>query len=194
MIANLSKDIVTKEALDKELCQKNQNIKDLKAAGLVIKTVFIDTYKNFAVVQMSPEIRESIKSNQNKVYLGLRRLLVWDRFHVVQCYHCQGYGHMAKEGDCPRFTLPATCQFCSGNHRSDKCTVKGNSHKCTNCLKSNNPDVKEMAHTHRASDELCPSYVRAKVNLMSRTATISETTKNEYLQWAHNQQRKYNRV
>jgi hypothetical protein len=54
--------------------------------------------------------------------------------------------------------------------------------------------VKAKASTHRASDELCPSYVRAKENLMSRTATVTEVAKNEYLQWAHNKQRECNRV
>lgn len=193
MITKLDDDIVTKEDLDRELYQKNQNIKDLRDAGLVIKTVFVEKEKRFAVVQMSPEIRESIRRENDKVYIGLSRFPVRDRFHVVQCYHCQGYGHMAKDGDCRNFSKPAVCQFCAGPHRSDKCTKK-TSTQCSNCMKSNNSRIKAKATTHRASDELCPSFVGAKESLMSRTATVSEATKNAYRQWAHNKQREYNRV
>ena len=193
-ITKLPDDLTSKEDLDRELCKKNQNIKDLVDAGLVIKTVFVDKEKKFAVVQMSPEIRDSIRSKQDKVFLGLRCFPVRDRFHIVQCYHCQGFGHMARDGDCKKFNKPAICHFCAGNHRSDKCNASAGANKCSNCLKSNNPSVKAKANTHRASDELCPSFVRAKESLMSRTATVTEASKNEYLQWALNKQRECNRV
>ena len=193
-ITKLPSDIITKEDLDRELCNKNQNIKDLKDSGLVIKTVFVDKDNKFAVVQMSPEIRESIRRTQDKIFLGLRCFPVRDRFHIVQCYHCQGFGHMAKDGDCKKFSKPAICHFCAGNHRSDRCTAKEDATKCSNCVRSNNPHVKAKANTHRASDQLCPSYVRAKESLMSRTATVTEASKNEYLQWALNKQRECNRV
>ena len=193
-ISKLPDDITCKEDVDRELCNKNENIRDLRDAGLVIKTVFVDKEKKFAVVQMSPEIRESIRSKQDKVFLGFHCFPVRDRFHVVQCYHCQGFGHMARDGDCKKFSKPAVCHFCAGNHRSDRCTAKKNDAQCSNCLKSRNPRVKAKTSTHRASDELCPSYVRAKENLMSRTATVTEVAKNEYLQWAHNKQRECNRV
>lgn len=193
-ITKLPDDITCREDVDRELCNKNENIRDLRDAGLVIKTVFVDKEKKFAVVQMSPEIRESIRSKQDKVFLGFHCFPVRDRFHVVQCYHCQGFGHMARDGDCKKFSKPAVCHFCAGNHRSDRCTAKKENTQCSNCLTSRNPRVKAKASTHRASDELCPSYVRAKENLMSRTATVTEASKNEYLQWAHNKQRECNRV
>ena len=118
-ITKLPDDLTSKEDLDRELCERNQNIKDLVDAGLVIKTVFVDKEKKLAVVQMSPEIRDSIRSKQDKVFLGLRCFPVRDRFHIVQCYHCQGFGHMARDGDCNKFSKPAICHFCAGNQLSD---------------------------------------------------------------------------
>ena len=194
-VTDITPDITTKEELEEELYEKNMNIKDLKEAGQFVKIIFYDTSAKEAVIQVSPEIRDSIRNNGDRIHLSLERHMVKDRIHVIQCYHCQEYGHMSGSNYCKKNGSDATCFFCAGKHSSRDCTVKNNKakHRCSNCLNSKNSLHRMNAGTHKANDNLCPSYVREKEFIMSRTASC-EQTKNEYLQKVHELQKRFGRV
>jgi hypothetical protein len=88
---------------------------------------------------------------------------VYDRFHVVQCFHCQGFGHFAKDCLAVRSHEPSTCVKCSGTHNVKNCTSAD--HKCINCVRakiSNNID-------HPASDFKCPVMQYERRMLEKRT-------------------------
>ena len=67
---------------------KNEKIKCLKEAGEVLKVVFFDKTQRYiyiyAVIQVSPKIREVIRSNRDRVCIDLQYYDVRDRIHVIQ--------------------------------------------------------------------------------------------------------------
>lgn len=184
-LSDLHPDVTTKDILLEQLLDKNENVRELKETGKLIKVLFLDTKERFAVIQVAPEIRESIRQCNDKIYLGLEVHRVRDRIHVVQCYHCQEFGHMSGSKFCRHRDAASTCFYCAGNHASKECELKkdGNTQKirCSNCHKSRNHSERNTACTHKASDNLCPFYVRERERIMSRT-TGCEEAKNYYLQ------------
>ena len=92
---------------------------------------------------------------------------------------------MAKSRFCKDKDKDPTCFYCAGNHSSKDCnTKKANKTKkikCYNCSKSRNHSERNAATTHKASDTLCPFYVRERERVMSRTIGC-EQAKNSYLQ------------
>ena len=46
---------------------------------------------------------------------------------MIQCYHCQGYNHIANA-----CTRPAICGWCAGGHDTKECPKTGQK-KCVNC-------------------------------------------------------------
>ena len=182
-IFDLDADMLEKSKLEEEVLNKNESIRKLKDQGELFKIVFLDDKERFAVLQVSPAIREVIRKNNDKVCLGLEIHRVKDRFHVVQCYHCQGYGHTSGSIYCRSREEDPSCFFCAGSHASKDCRKKKDKKlgeiKCTNCAKSKSRDERGSAGTHKASDTLCPFYIREKVRVMSRTHA-SEETKNMY--------------
>ena len=184
-ISDLDPDIVSKEELYKEILEENKFIKDIDGANKM-KVIFLDKKDNFAVVQVSNEIREAIRKNGDRIHLGLQSHHVRDRFHVVQCYHCQEFGHTSGSKYCKSKDSDPTCCFCAGSHASRECTNKKdnkvNKIKCSNCSKSRNHIERTSATTHKAWDTLCPFYVREKEMMMSRTMGCTQQTKNSYRQ------------
>lgn len=182
-ISNLDPDVTTKEKLQEELLDENECIKELNGAEKM-KVVFLDNDNHFAVIQVSAEIREAIRINGDRVHLGLQSHRVRDRIHVVQCYHCQEFGHTSGSRYCKSKDSDSTCFFCAGSHASRDCRSKKDRRtdkiKCSNCSKSRSHAEKSAAATHKASDSLCPFYVREKERMMSRTMGCTEQTKNSY--------------
>ena len=196
-IADIDSDVTSKEVLVDKLLEKNDFLKALHSGGGIFKVVFFDEKDRFAVLQVSPEIREAIKQRGDKLCLDLQQHLVRDRIHVIQCYHCQEYGHMSGSPFCKQKDSSPTCFYCAGPHKSKDCKKKmernSSAIKCANCEKSKNRWEKSKCTTHKASDTLCPSYVWEKEKIMSRTAGCEEA-KNLYLQRVKELQRKYGRV
>ena len=184
-ISNLDPDITTKEKLQEELLDENEYIKELNGPEKM-KVVFLDKDDHFAVIQVSAEIREAIRKNNDRVHLGLQSHRVWDRFHVTQCYHCQEFGHTSGSKYCKSKESASTCFYCAGSHKSRDCRSKKdrtiNKIKCSNCSKSKSHAEKRTAMTHKASDSLCPFYIREKERIMSRTMGCTEQAKNSYRQ------------
>ena len=196
-IADIDPDVTSDEMLLDGLLNKNDNIRVLKDEGELIKVVFFDKTQHFAVIQVSPKIREGIRCNRDRVCIDLQYYDVKDRIHVIQCYHCQEYGHMSGSPYCKQKDQDPTCFYCAGKHASKDCRSKRDkktkSIKCSNCEKSKNRNERSACGTHKASDTLCPFYVRERQRVMSRTAGCEES-KNVYLRKVKELQQKYGRV
>lgn len=196
-INDIHTDIKDKDMLLEELLQKNENIRSLSDGADKVKIIFYDTKQRFAVVQVSPVIRESIRQNADQVNLDLTSHYVKDRIHVVQCYHCQEFGHMAGSKYCKDKDKDPTCFYCAGKHKSKDCNSKKENKykkiKCSNCTKSKNHSERNAATTHKASDSLCPSFIKERAHIMSRTAGCGEA-KNAYLQRVKELKAKLGRV
>ena len=122
---------------------KNQNpkIKQLIDAGSEFSVVYCrkpketetedEVNKYFQiVVRVSGEIRQAIRSNNNKLYIELESYRVVDRFYIKRCNKCQGFGHY--ERDCEN---NERCGYCSEAHLSNQCTkVEHHDHRNFNCV------------------------------------------------------------
>jgi hypothetical protein len=184
-IRNIPSDITNKDTLLEKLLEKNEVLKSSSEKDDAVKVVFFDDKEKSAVIRVTAAVRESIRQNRDYVHIDLREHHVTDRIHVIQCYHCQEFGHMANSLYCKAKDKDPTCFFCAGNHKSKDCRNKSennvNKIKCSNCAKSSKHSEKNSAKTHKASDNLCPSYVRERTGIMNRTAGC-ESSKNWYLQ------------
>ena len=183
-LSDLDPEMNTKEILLEEIMNKNAHVKTLVDDGEDLKVVFLSKKDPVAVIEVSVRIREAIKENGDKLCIGLERYLVKDRFHVIQCFHCQEFGHMADSPYCKSKGENATCFYCAGKHSSKDCKNKKDRKvkaiKCSNCSKSKNHSEKAACTSHKASDPLCPAFIREKERVMSRTACSTEA-KNHYL-------------
>lgn len=165
------------------ICDKNPAIAETLAEDSEsLNLVYFDQKKNFIVLRMSPDMRQVIRNQKDKIYLGFESLSTRDHFHVVQCFHCQGYAH--KTGECPKKTEAATCLHCAGRHESRNCNFKQKSakRKCTNCANSRFPAERDTACGHTARDALCPFMINEKEKMIDRTAN-STKAKNDYQSW-----------
>ena len=195
-IYDVDTDVTNKEQLLEELLEKNQEIRALNVNNQ-IKVVFYNRDQRQAVIQVSASIREVIRQNGDQVHLALGCHRVRDRIHVIQCYHCQEFGHMAGTAYCKNKDKDPVCFYCAGKHRSRDCNCrkerKVTKIRCHNCAKSRNSTDKATANTHKASDTLCPFYIRERARIMSRTAGC-EQAKNVYLQKTKEQKLALGRV
>jgi hypothetical protein len=197
-ILNLDPHIDSASVLKEELLDKNSFLRELNEADKSLRIVFVDKKTKpadrYAVIEVSLKIREAIRRNGDKLCIDLERYHVTDRYYVIQCYHCQEYGHMADSEYCKRKGGPATCFYCAGEHTSKECSErkakKTDKIKCSNCAKSKNRDEKRLCGSHKAGDYACPCYIREKAHLMTRTVGCSVQTKNSYLQKAREIQRR----
>ena len=176
---------------------KNPEIQHLIDQGEELKIVFFDKKDRYCVVQVSVQMREAICQMGDKISIGFQKHIVKDRFHVLQCFHCQEFGHKAGSEFCKKKDEDPTCFYCSGRHASKECRNKKNKKteaiKCVNCCHSKNQNERLSSSSHKASDTLCPSYIREKVRVMARTAG-GEDSKNVYLEKIRETKKKLGRV
>ena len=91
------------------------------------------------VITKTVKIHFTTPELPNSVILGISTFKVKQFIpKPIQCFKCQGYGHMANE--CKN---EATCRVCGQNHNSRDCTEK--TPKCVNCQGE-----------HRSDDKSCP--------------------------------------
>ncbi len=184
-IFDLDSEYACTEELEKKILERNGDIRKLKEEGDMFRVVFLDRKnKNFAVLQVSARIRQSLKEAGDWIHVDLRQHRVRDRYHVLQCFDCQEFGHTSESPHCKERGT-SVCYYCAGSHRSDDCQRRRKKEteyiKCINCSKSKNKREQEKCKTHTAADWLCPFYVREKAQVMGRTVGCEES-KNYYLQ------------
>ena len=193
-LSDLDADITDKEVLEAKILEKNDGIRALQEAGETFKVVFLDEKDRLAVVQVSAKIRQCIRESYDRICVDLQQHRVRDRFHIVQCFHCQSFGHMSGSPYCKQKETDPICFYCASSHASKDCKrkkdKKTDSIKCHNCSNSRNSREKDNCKTHNATDYLCPFYIREKERLMSRTHG-SEELKNDYLKKVKALQEKY---
>ena len=201
-ISDLDAEITTKAILEDKLFQKNDFLKHQKEVnGERLTVLFLgkDHRGNLeGVIQVSVGMREAIRRNDDRLCVGLQRHSVRDRIHVIQCFHCQGYGHKTGSPYCKLKDMKeGICFFCAGSHSTRDCRRKKHKEtdkvKCVNCSNSKSRNEREKSCTHRANDPLCPFYVREKERIMARTHGC-EALKNVYRRRTEEHQRKLGRL
>lgn len=111
-----------------------------------------------AVLRVAEDVRERIKANGDRLFIGSSSCPVYDRFFVKRCNRCQGFHHFQKDYDgCKR---AAVCALCTGNHDTRGCHTDEHMYKCVNCEKSGQEDFMHAAHSLH-----CPSYIAEQTKL-----------------------------
>ena len=102
-----------------------------------------------AVFKVSASLRSLLKTKHDKLLVGIRSVVVYERFFVKRCFGCQKYGHI--HSHCP---TPDTkvCATCAGNHETKNCD-KTMVIKCINCQRHGTGDT-----NHVASSSACPVF------------------------------------
>ena len=111
-----------------------------------------------------------------KLYIGLSICKVTERYHILQCYACQKFGHRKGTEKCQLFnTSKNICLYCSGEHTSKICSVKKQSNlfKCNNCATSTENSIRTNCMGHTTTDAKCPLLQQALKLLMNRTIGTS---------------------
>ena len=124
-----------------------------------------------AALKMTSNVRKAIYENDNKIFVSLSRCKVFDRYHILQCYHCQKPGHSSSKCEAKKNGALSTCMYCSDPHASSSCPVKydRSRHCCSNCNASNDQTIKANAHTHTAASFMCPVLQPFKDNMKNKT-------------------------
>ena len=156
---------LTKDTILSQIRSQNPQISALIESGNQFNILFTKkdpkTSKFSAVVRVSCEIRNAIKSNRNRVYIGISSCRVYDRFYVKRCNNCQKFGHF--KDNCTNNTV---CGHCAGNHSSEHCSLKDETDfsklKCANCK-----DTSGGRCGHSAFWFQCPAYKAAQSKLKS---------------------------
>lgn len=132
------KDSTDASKLKMAISDKNPSLKDLIDKGKTFEILFIkEDYRksntSFAVARVDKEIYEEVCSLKHQIYIDFSRCRTSERVHVTQCYRCQKFGHMTDS--CQNNDNVQVCRYCTQNHDSKCCSVKGNfgSYKCANC-------------------------------------------------------------
>ena len=184
-ITDIAGEITTADEVYQEILRKNEEIKEqVETHNEELKVIFLHKDDRYAVVQMSKKIREIVRKRNDRINLDFQIHAVKDRFHVVQCFKCQRFGHKSDSVMCPRRDSgDHVCTYCAGNHRFKECQLKKDrrvdSRCCTNCKSSRSKIDQLNATTHTANSFQCPFYIMEKERLMNRTAG-AEMLKNEY--------------
>ena len=162
------------DLLKDAILQKNYVIKQLYDGGKTLDVIFIDDDAKYAVIKVSPEIREEIMK-YGSIYIDMQAHHVRDQWHLIQCFRCQEYGHKQGSHHC-KSSGSDTCKYCGESHRSKDCRVKGDrsKYKCSNCLKSNKAQIREGACGHTSTSRNCPVVIRELQALANRTFGIQE--------------------
>ena len=160
-----------KDVLRLALLEKNSCIKGLVDQGHTFDVIIIDEVFHYAVLKVSPEIRNAILEKRT-IFLDMESLEVQDQFHVIQCFSCQQLGHKRGDDVCKhKDSENVTCLYCSENHFSKVCPHKKDSSKwcCSNCLHSDNAQIRESAKGHPSTSNTCPFIVQHVKSLINRT-------------------------
>ena len=98
------------------------------------------------ILKVSPALRHTLSNLGNKLFIGMRSCVIYDRAQVVRCYNCQEFGHI--KPNCPH---KAQCSKCFDSHDSRDYTESNP--KYINCHKAGNELI-----DHAASSLNCPQF------------------------------------
>ena len=172
--------------LREAILEKNQDLAiQVNDHSLILDVVFINETAKYAILKVSPEIRQTIISNGRKIHTDMRSHYIKDQIHLTQCFACQEHGHKKDSPHCRLNGMSTVvCLYCSDNHASKNCpdSIKKDTtkHKCSNCLRSSNSTIRSNASGHTTTSQNCPSVIRETKAMITRTAGLE--TKNFFPQ------------
>ena len=114
------------------------------------------------IYKCTPEIRKAIHKNGDILYTNYGRHKIRDRYRVVMCHYCQGYGHFAADCRAKQNGKLVVCGKCADNHETKDCNV--NIRKCHHCQNKEHADAK-----HAVFDRSCPTYAAELKRLAENT-------------------------
>lgn len=179
-----------KQKLMNNILSKNPNIKKLVDEGCCFEILFIQTQhqsSNRAILKVDPKIlyhlnklKEQHKTNA-VIFIQNSACRFYNRFHIIQCYQCQSFGHRKGSTACPlNQTNQNTCLYCSLNHPSKDCPNKRQPdlYKCANCTRFSNSEQTCLNHT--TTDHTCPLLQKQIENIIKNTRGLAECSKNDF--------------
>ena len=108
-------------------------------------------------LKVTPALRRTLSNLGDKLFIGMRSCVIYDRAQVVRCYNCQEYGHI--KPNCPH---EIQCSKCLGSHDSRDCSEMN--FKCINCHKSGS-----KGEDHAASSPNCPQFKLELIKLQKNS-------------------------
>jgi hypothetical protein len=168
---------VDQKNIKSAILEKNLNIHELVTVDKkVLDVIFVNDERDnkycYAVIKVDECIKNAIVSQGMKIYLGLSSCRVSERYHLLQCYQCQEFGHKKGSTECKLHKSEVTiCLYCSGNHASKECQVKkdSNATRCHNCATSKVTFYKQNCGGHTSTSTECPILQQALKAVMNRT-------------------------
>ena len=138
--------------------------------------IFISDEKDkefsYTIIRVDSCIKDEIQNAGNRLYIGLSSCKVIHRYHILQCYKCQQFGHKRGSNNCPLAnTDEEICLYCASNHISKNCPIKSKteSYKCNNCRNSKDPNIRSNFTGHTSTNRNCPMLQLALKSVMDRT-------------------------
>ncbi|KMQ86967.1 putative 50 kda protein in type i retrotransposable element r1dm [Lasius niger] len=172
---------VDKAQFVKDLVKQNLNGVDEKDVRLVHWSLAGGRKSSVAVIEVPPDIRR-ILLNQGRVYLEWFSCRVTDHLHILQCFRCLGFGHIAKSCS----AADDTCGHCGGKHESRACPKTGaqnvvgedavvldigrpDDHVCQVCLRSFTSRIglgvhKKKQHPVEYNEEINIAHIKRRWN------------------------------
>ena len=146
--------------------------KEQKASEAARNTNSENESRHQVVVRISEDIRQCIKDNQDRIYIGVQAYRIFDRFYVKSCASCHRFGHYHAECE----NNPC-CGYCGDeNHTSQECPIHEQKlqeqYKCVNCQDAGKPGDGHSSHWHN-----CPTYLEKQKKVMMSIPYYAKNSK-----------------
>lgn len=99
--------------------------------------------------------------NKQSVNLGWTRCKVYKHTHLIRCYNCCGYAHIAK--DCKN---KRACSKCGDEHKRSECT--NDNKKCVNCKVICEKFKLNLNTNHEAFDKNCEIFRKKSAQILNK--------------------------
>ena len=167
-ISYVPKYLSLKENVTEMIVKSNNWLEEMLSKGERLEVLFTYEVKDWSsiVCKMSPNVRTEIINRGCSLKIENRLCPIKDRFHVLQCGNCLGFGHKTKV--CKKDT--PCCSHCGEGHRWQDCPYKNQEKKlhCFNCGKAKGENVSDCNHDARS--RLCPVYKNQLKKQIERTS------------------------
>ena len=159
-ISYVPKYISLDESVTELIIKSNKWLDEMIQKGESFKVLFTYEVKDWdsIVCKVSPKVRAEIIQRGNTIKIENRSCPIKDRFHILQCGNCLGFGHRTRM--CTKDTL--SCSHCGEDHRWKDCSHRDQDEKahCSNCGKSRSDESSCNSTKHSARSHSCPLYIK----------------------------------
>ena len=90
-----------------------------------------------------------------------------DKYHVWQCYRCQGFGHKQNDNKGKPCELPKACPKCTSSEHDLKDCTDNAVVCCVNCKNAGISDPEALKH--RANSFKCPKFKDEITKIINKT-------------------------